>query len=270
MKILLALLLSILAARADWRGVGNLNTYAAGSQPFGANSPTNKMNILSNNITIAVWLRIMDTGTGLEQKNVFFSKGRLDFTAICTYLLRISGSKLEFNYTDQVGGLHTYQSSSTIVWTNRLRFVALTYTYTNAASMQMYLDGLPISGSWTSGNGNSNNLPNAEDFSISGPTAQLTGGGILMGEQGPVMAWTTNLTSTQIKMLYDAKVHGLQYAIHPDKCIIYMDWSQHRAGVGMDSTKRCPDTGQHHNNMPAISGSTGPMGSRIMSFIPNE
>lgn len=264
MRILLALLLSAVAANADWRGDGNLNQYQGGSLL------TNSMNILSNNITIAVWLRIMDTGTGLEQKNVFFSKGRLDFGAVCNYLLRISGSRLQFNYTDQVGGLHTYQSSSTIIWTNRLRFVALTYTFTNAASMQMYIDGLPITGSWTAGNGASNNLPNEQQFSISGPTAQSTGGGILMGEQGPVMAWNTNLTQQQIWMLYQAKTHGLQYAIHPKNCVMYMDWSQHRAGVGMDSSKRCPDTGPFRNHMPAISGSSQPMGSRIMSFIPNE
>ena len=264
MRMLLILLLTTVSLKADWRGVGSVNTF------FGGAARTNTMNILSNNITITVWLKIRDTGTGLEQKNVFFCKGRLDFTAKCNYLLRISGSKLQFNYTDQVGGLHTYTSTSTIIWTNIIRFVALTYTYTNASSMQMYLDGLPITGSWTAGNGNSNNLSNEEEFSLSGPTAQLSGGGILMGEQGPVAAWTTNLTSTQIQMLYKARVHGLPYVIEPTKCIMYMNWDQHRAGIGMDTRQRNADRTLANNSMPSITGSAQPMGNRIWSFIPNE
>lgn len=268
MRILLALLLSMVAAKADWRGDGNANTYFFGTAPVGLNSPTNKMNILSNNITIAVWLRILDTGTGLEQKNVFFSKGRLDFTPTCNYLLRISSSRLEFNYTDQVGGLHTYRATSTIIWTNRLRFVALTYTYTNAASMQMYIDAVPVAGSWISGNGSSNSLPNAHEFSLSGPTAQAVGGGILMGEQGPVMAWTTNLTSTQIKMLYDARVSGLPYVIHPTHCVFNMTWDLQRAGLSMDARQRCADRSPFGVHGPRTG--IGSMGCRIVSFIPNE
>ncbi len=270
MRILLTLLLSIAFAKADWRGDGNLNLYYAGGSPVGVDSPTNRMNILSNNITIAMWLKIRDTGTGLEQKNVFFSKGRLDFVATCNYLVRISGSKLEFNYTDQVGGLHTYQSSSTILWTNILRFVAITYTYTNDASMKMYIDGLAISGSWTSGNGKSNTLPTAHEFSLSGPTAQLVGGGILMGEEGPVMAWTTNLTQIQLYKLYKCGVHGLPHVIEPKKCIMYMGWDHHRAGVAMDARSRCADRSPANNPMPAIGGSSQPMGNRIWSFLPNE
>jgi len=262
-------LASCLFAKADWFGDGNLNQFP------GTTFMTNSMNVLSNQITIALWLRIRDTGTGLEQKNVFFSKGRLDFTALCTYLLRISGSKFEFNYTDQVGGLHTYQSSSTIIWTNRLRFVALTYTYTNDASMQMYLDGAPIAGSWTSGNGKSNLLSNAQAFSISGPNAQLVGGGFLMGEQGPVMAWTTNLTAFQINMLYKARVHGLPYMIAPEFCAFNMNWDQMRYGIGQDSTSRSPSRVRYApynlNNMPALGGALSkPLGSQLQSFIPNE
>lgn len=273
MKIILPILsvfLVVLFSRADWRGVGNANIYFAGVHPIGNDSPTNKMNILSNNITIACWLKIMDTGTGLEQKNVFFGKGQLEVLSDLVYMLRIKGAKLEFNYNDGVNATHTYASTSTFIWTNRLRFVALTYTFTNAASMQLYMDGEPVTGSWTAGNGNSNCKPNAREFTISGPTAQLTGGGILMGEQGPVMAWNTNLTQQQIWMLYKAKTHGLQYTIHPKNCVFYMDWSQHRAGVPMDARKRCPDTGTFRNHMPAIGGSAQPMGSRIMCFIPNE
>jgi hypothetical protein len=271
MRILLALLLSVVAAKADWFGTGNLNTYFCGP------NMTNSMNVLSNSITIAVWLRIRDTGTGLEQKNVFFSKGRLDFTASCNYLLRISGSKFEFDYTDQVGGLHTYQSSSTIIWTNRLRFVALTFTYgTAGSSMQMYLDGAPISGSWTSGNGNSNSLPNQHEFSLSGPTAQVVGGGILMGEQGPVMAWRTNLSSTQIQMLYKTRVAGLPYVIYPQHCVLNIDWSNIRYGQDMESSQRIPSRvpwGQFVSNaIPRFgqSSSGNPLGSQLMSFWPNE
>lgn len=264
MRTLLILLLSLGVARADWFGDGNINIFTSD------NSLTNTMNILSNNITFTVWVKIRNTGTGLEQKNVFISKGRLDFTATCPYLLRISGSKLQFNYTDGSGGLHTYQTSSTIIWTNVLRFVALTYTYTNAASMQMYIDGLPVTGSWTAGNGNSNCRPNAEQFSLSGPTAQASGGGFIMGEEGPVALWKTNLTSTQIKMLYDSKVHGLPYMIEPKECVMYMNWDQSRFGVGMDAGSRNADRSQFRQHMPATSGSIENRGNRIFSFIPNE
>jgi hypothetical protein len=271
MRILLALLLMFTSlAKADWKGDGNFNTF------FGGQFMTNSMNILSNNITIALWLRIRDTGTGLEQKNVFFSKGRLDFTATCNYLLRISGSRLEFNYTDQVGGLHTYRSTSTIIWTNVLRFVALTYTYTNASSMVMYLDGEPIAGSWTSGNGNSNTLPTAHEFSLSGPTAQVAGGGILMGEQGPVMAWTTNLTHHQIQRLYRTRTHGLPYVIHPKLCVFNMTWDNQRTGGQNDGKNANPSRIIYspitRSVMPPLgqNSSTRVFGSRMFSFEPNE
>ena len=275
MRILLAFILltpTLFTARvkADWKGDGNFNTFEGGQ------FMTNSMNILSNNITIALWLKILDTGTGLEQKNVFFSKGRLDFTATCNYLLRISGSRLEFNYTDQVGGLHTYRSTSTIVWTNVLRFVALTYTYTNGSSMQMYLDGAPISGSWISGNGNSNTLPTAHDFSISGPTAQVAGGGILMGEQGPVMAWITNLTHQEIWRLYKTRLHGLpHYYIQPRLCVFNMTWDNMRTG-GQDAIhnanpSRITYSPITRSIMPPLgqNSSTRVFGSRMFSFEPN-
>jgi hypothetical protein len=274
MKILLAIILlasSMFTAKADWFGDGNFNVFAGGAMM------TNKMNILSNNITIACWLRIRDTGTGLEQKNVFFVKGALDFGANCQYMLRIFGSKLQFNYRDQVGGLHTYDSSSTFIWTNRLRFVAITYTFTNDTSMQMYMDGQPISGSWTSGNGKSNNLSSNQEFSISGPSAQLTGGGILMGEQGPVMAWITNLTYAEIQRLYTTRVHGLAYIIQPQLCVFNMTWDTMRYGFGQNATSggqnpsRVTYAPYNLNNMPAFGGTLAkPLGNQLMSFIPNE
>jgi len=269
MKILLALLLFASSLKADWFGDGNFNLF------YGGQFMTNTMNILSNNITIAVWLRVRNTGTGLEQKNMFFGKGRLDFGPLCPYLLRISGSKLQFNYTDQVDGLHTYTSTSTYLWTNVLRFVALTYTYTNAASMQMYLDGEPISGSWTAGNGNSNNLPNAQEFSISGPTAQSVGGAILMGEEGPVMAWITNLTAHQIQRLYRTRTHGLPYVIHPKLCVFNMTWDTMRTG-GQNAANNNPSRLSYSlfraNTMPAIGqgNSTRVFGSRMLSYMPDE
>ena len=112
-----------------------------------------------------------------------------------------TSSHLLFIYRNSTGSSwEIYTSSGTYTDTNNWHFYGISYTYGNAASCALYVDGQAITGSWTTGDG-------------SDAPAVTSGGPVLIGADGTgtasdgsiynyISIYNTILTPTQINTIY--------------------------------------------------------------------
>ena len=108
----------------------------------------------SGSITITSWAN----ATSLPlAANVIFSKMHTEGgTNQVAYLIAVlSNGRIYFATTNGgSGGVQEWQSSSTVISTGVWFHIAVTYTWGTGSTMQVYLNGSLVAGSWTTGNGN--------------------------------------------------------------------------------------------------------------------
>jgi hypothetical protein len=105
----------------------------------------------TNSVSISAWI-YPTTGSTTQ---AIIGKVLTSGTYSTIFLMRMNTSnELSFTYSSGTGGVfHTYDSANTIslnTWTH----VVISYTYGTASSMDMYINGVRESGSWTNGTGN--------------------------------------------------------------------------------------------------------------------
>jgi len=154
-----------------WQGtLGNQWTagkYGSAGRFNGTNNYVSAINTdgslsIETTITLEAWINSNNAGPIYSghadggYKNYFF--------AVDSYMY--------FLYETGGGTPHYYTSTNTYDWSDGWHFIALTFTYGTGTSMQMYRDGQPVAGAWTTGNGNA---------------APFTGNTVFLGYDGP--AW---------------------------------------------------------------------------------
>lgn len=147
----LTLINSPAAATDRYSSTSSALTFNA-STTYGSVADNATMRFISgNSITLAGWINPSGSGT---QRTVI-AKGRTAGSDNANYVLRCLqvGDLLNF-YFHSGGSLKEYRSSSAVCNTATWMHVAVTYQFGNAATAQLYLNGLAIPGSWTSGTGN--------------------------------------------------------------------------------------------------------------------
>ena len=73
------------------------------------------------------------------------------------YVVGKQGTKLAFFYYDTSSSLHIWQTTSawsSLLPANSWSYTVVTYTSGSGSSLAMYVNGVAVAGSWTSGNGN--------------------------------------------------------------------------------------------------------------------
>ncbi len=115
------------------------------------------------------------------------------------WLFDVSGAagvgKLRFGYGSGLSDVYT--SDVNVITQDRWTHVAVTYTMGTGSSIKLYVDGVPVTGTWTSGTGNAavptgNNLPRIGQ-EASSPTQAMFNGTI-----DEVAIYTRALSATEI------------------------------------------------------------------------
>ncbi len=71
---------------------------------------------------------------------------------VANYGFRLNGQTVEFYYRGSTGW-QVWESTSNVVSTGSWQHVAVSFTFGSGSSVALYVDGVPVSGSWTYGNG---------------------------------------------------------------------------------------------------------------------
>lgn len=126
---------------------------------------------ITGDITLEAWI-----------KNDTYNPNNGDASKRQTIISKKSGNPTNYGLRTQTttGNLvFYYYSGSSQVWTStnsigavgQWHHVAVTYTFGNGASLKAYVDGVQITGSWTTGNGNNAGVANTYPVGIGGINA---------------------------------------------------------------------------------------------------
>jgi hypothetical protein len=145
-------------------------------------------------ITISSWVKTNAIGTW----QTIISKGRTITGSNNNYSIRInSNGTIEF-YFWNAGGWQEYVSYSPIA-ANSWYHIAVTYQFGVGSTVQLYINGVPARGSWTSGTGDVAPTITNEELRI----GDLVGGEGLNGYVDDVAIWSSILSPTDIRNIYE-------------------------------------------------------------------
>ena len=111
-------------------------------------SRSNDNGLLSaNSVTIATWIK------SNSQTGTIIYRGHPNGDCH-NYRLSLSSGALKFGYVGcSPYSVNEYTSSNSYTWTDGWHYVVATYTAGDGNSLKLYIDGSPIAGTWTTGNG---------------------------------------------------------------------------------------------------------------------
>jgi hypothetical protein len=151
-------------------------------------------------LTIATWMK----SNRISGFQTIVSKGRNSSTKL-NYALRIGQSallpnRLVFSYRNQADtAFHSFATTvnqfSAGIWYH----VAATYTFGNAPSMHLYVNGSEIAGTWVEGTGMEPPAASAEPLTLGGIT--LGAADVLLGTLDEVRIFNRALTPAEIFLL---------------------------------------------------------------------
>jgi hypothetical protein len=179
---------------------------------------------VSGSITLAAWIRL-DRTSSFAQPIVGKSDWRgIDCpggsTVIRNYQLTLwSDGSLAFGFAPDASVItaHLYTSSASIDDVGLWQHVAATFTYGIGSSVQLYLDGDPIPGGWTFGNGN--NTPyGANDTPVQIGSDGCGGQQNFPGIIDEVSIWQRALAAAEVRALYARGARNL--AIQVRSCAL--------------------------------------------------
>lgn len=103
-------------------------------------------------ITLAVWIKPAALPNAY---NTVLSKGSNDgVNANFGIQIQSSGQANFFYRDDNDSTWHEYATTSSVVSINQWQHISMTYTFSTGSSIQAYVNGVSVGGSWVSGNGN--------------------------------------------------------------------------------------------------------------------
>lgn len=270
MKILLALIVSALPCLAANRtSLGEFKTTVGspGQQTLLFEQITNQVEL-----TIAMWVKYTWTdaqvnaqqGAGAFQGLI--SKGFFDTFAL-QFGMASSSEKLQFSFSSPSGTYHTWETTAAQVQTNTWMHIACSYTYSNSTSIALYVNGVPLGGSWVSGTGNAVAQTNTTPFHID-LYSKNGGSSFYVGAMSDLAVWTNSLNAGEISKLAKSRVKYMPLQIRPDKLKFFwpMDTKPIQPTIaGGDNFD--VDRTQSHFNMDAGGKFCG---ERALSYQPNE
>lgn len=159
---------------------------------------------ISGSITIELWVK-PETVTGDRH---IITKGRPNSgNAGTNYSFRLSGGALQFYYNNGINGYQIYTSTPTLS-VSQAYHIALTYTFGTASSMKMYINGIPVSGSWTFGTGAVSTTTNNNKLAIGAVDIDGTPIEFADGTMNNLRLWNVSRTAQQIRANIFADVTG--------------------------------------------------------------
>jgi alpha-L-arabinofuranosidase len=159
-----------------------------------------------SNITICAWVKRSSASLGNYSAIVAKDTPFDVFPWHRNYELMFdTAGRLLFVYRNSAGSnWEIYSSYGVCNDTNNWHYYCVTYTYGNASSCALYMDGVAVSGGWTTGNG-------------SDAPASTSGGPVLIGMDGAgtpsygsiyqgISIYSVLLSAPQVLILYDSAV----------------------------------------------------------------
>ncbi len=233
---------------------------------------------LTNNssITIACWVKYDWTDAGVDSQlgggpeQGLVSKGRFEQSGADGNMqlgLSSVSEKIGFSFSNPNGTYQIWRTTANSVQTNTWMHLACSFTYSNAASMQFYINGVSTSGSWGTGTGNANALTNATTFHTFIYTRN-GGSSFFGGAMSDLAIWTNALTAGDIRNLAVSKVKYMPIQVKPESLLFYWPMDTHSTQPtipGIDNTDR--DRTYSHFDLDAGGLFQG---ERVLSYQPNE
>lgn len=177
----------------------------------------------TNFITISMWNYL----TSPPNNNVhdLICKGRSNDANKVLFHVRWRTNFYQFRYASPNGSFHEWKTDGTYS-TNVLRHIAITFQYGTGSSIRFYSNGVSVSGSWVTGNGDSPGLTNDQSFCTGGvPISNSPFKGIL----NDVAVWYSILNLHQIQNLAWSNVKRMPLHFNPESIIVYYpldDWAR--------------------------------------------
>lgn len=148
----------------------------------------------TTSITISTWINPV---VALGGYPTFITKGLSTADLTTNYALRLNTLGIvEFYYYS--GGWHVYTSESKIEPNNWYNITA-SYVFGTAGSIQIYVNGIPVTGGWTGGTGSAAPTITNEPMRIGGNFLNQNYTGLI----DDIAIWSSILTSTDVKNIYD-------------------------------------------------------------------
>jgi len=280
MKILLILL--ILSSSADFcngatrTAIGN----ADNKTPIGVGAGNKATFLLeqmtnSSSLTIACWVKYdwtdaqVNGNLGGGAKQGLVSKGRFEQSGADGRLhfgMSSVSEKIGFSFSSPNGTYHIWRTTANTVQTNTWMHIAVSYTYSNAASLVFYVNGVNTAGSWGTGTGNAVGETNATTFHTFVYT-QNGGSSFFGGAMSELAIWTNALTAGDIFKMSSSKVKYMPLQVKPESLLFYwpMDTTPVLTVVNHQNVDR--DRTKSHFDLD-IGGLM--YGERTLSYQPNE
>ena len=161
---------------------------------------------LGSSITICAWVKRSPASLGtycsVVAKDIPFDSAPYHRNY---ELIFDTGSHVDFVYRNSGGSSwEIYSTSTAYADTANWHFYCVTYTYGNASSCTLYVDGAEVPGGWTAGNG-------------SDAPASTSGGPVMIGRDGTgtashgslyedISIYSMALSASQVLALYDSGV----------------------------------------------------------------
>jgi hypothetical protein len=217
----------------------------------------------TNKITIALWLQYASTDGGGTQ--ILVNKGRSDFGGQNHFDLKSIADKFVFTYAAPDATYITWTTTATHVQTVTPMHLAVAFEYGNGGSMGMFVNGLPVAGSFTAGTGNQAALTNALPFHVAAGSSAGNIGNFLGDE---LCIWNTVLSTNQINRLASSRMRGFPRLISPESIAMYLPLDTQPV------IESVPGANNFNNDFSRFNCQTDaggiPNAGRWLSYQPNE
>jgi hypothetical protein len=217
-----------------------------------------------NSITLAGWINPSGVGT----QRTIVAKGRTSGSNNANYVLRClqAGDVLNF-YFHSGGSLKEFRSTNAVCNSAIWMHVAVTYQFGSASSAQLYVNGLAVSGSWTSGSGNETpDSPTDPLFVGAINDGSLTH--VFSGQLGDIRVYNRVLTAGEVKALATELDRGLvaYYPLDESSSASISDYSgsgNNGVGQGATGAQNLPQTFADRNGNASSAMQFGGTDDRI-------
>lgn len=167
----------------------------------------------TNQITVSLWYLLEN---GSPSGGELVTKGRTVNGNKANYHIRHNSSKFEFYFAAPDATFQVFATSATFTQTNVWRHLLFRFTYGVGSTAQFWVDGTNAVGTWTTGNGNTAGLTNAEPLHI--------GLGATIGFRGQideVAGWNVMLTNDEVFRLAKTRMWRTPMTVRRDSQMFY-------------------------------------------------
>jgi len=217
-------------------------------------------------------------------QGMFISKGvsLTKLTQFCLGLFDTNGFDFFFYRSGNATVSQWRTSLGAYLNTNTLDFIALSFNFSDSASLKLYVNGALISGSWISGtptNGPANNTEALEVANGRVTSSPCGGGNRIDGYYSEVAIWDTVLTADDFERIRKSHIKGFPKQVRTSnlRCYLPLDNCPDRVTsipITDSNPTKWPERQTFGNNFAYSCTAAGsdPVGAgeRICSYYPNE